>query len=174
MACNTPLTSIVNLCSGNNVGGLINIYIAPAEFVSATTTNASGVITGITMSGSATFTKFEFNKNSANYTEVASISLENGSTFYTTTLTLKIAKRDSTKRASIALLTSGQRNLYTVITDANGSLWFQGYTNYANVTGNGGGSGAAKADGSSYELTILSEEPDMMPGVTQAALTAVI
>ena len=58
MACNTSLTSILKDCS-NNIGGITNFYVAPAEFVSATTLT-TGTITAITMSGNSKFVEYQF------------------------------------------------------------------------------------------------------------------
>lgn len=172
MACNTSLISILKSCD-NNIGGLTNIYIAPEEFVSGITVS-QGVVTAITMSGTATFAEYAFNKNSASYIEEAGISLENGSTFYTTTTTLMIPRREVAKRNAIALLAAGQRNLYLILKDANGLYWFQGYQNKANLTALGEGSGAAKADGSKYSLSFLSEEPELMYEVDATIIPAII
>lgn len=173
MACNTSLTAILKDCS-NNIGGLTNIYIAPAEFVTAFT-QTSGTITAISTSGgTAPFREFQFNKNSASYVEEAGISLENGSTFYTTTTTLMIPRREVAKRNALALIASGQRNLYLILKDANGLYWLQGFSNYANLTALGEGSGAAKADGSKYSLSFLAEEPQLMYEVNSAIVAALV
>ena len=175
MACNTPLTAILKDCS-NNVGGLTNIYICPTEFVTGTTV-VSGTVTAISMSGGtsgANFTEFQFNKNSASFVEEAAISLENGSTFYTVTTSLMIPRREVLKRNAIALLAAGQRPLYLILKDGNGKYWFQGYSNYANLTALGEGSGAAKGDGSKYSLSFLSEEPELMYEVDSTIIAAII
>ncbi len=172
MSCNTSLTSILKSCD-NNIGGLAAIYIAPTEFVSGTTV-VNGQITAFTMSGSATFTKFEFNKNSANYVEEAGINFENGSTFYTTTTNMIIPRRELSKRNALMLIAAGQRNLKLILLDNNGLYWYQGYANSANLSALGDGSGLAKADGSKYTLSFLSEEPEPMQQITSAAVLAVI
>lgn len=172
MACNTSLTAILKGCS-TNTGGLAAIYVVPSEFISATTVVA-GEITAITMSGSAKFVEYSFNKNSASFTEEAAISLENGSTFYTTTTALTIPRRELAKRQSLSLILAGQRNVKLILKDNNGIFWYQGYANSANVTALGDGSGSAKGDGSKYSLTILSEEPELMYEVDPAIIAAII
>lgn len=173
MACNTQLTTITKGCS-NNTGGLAAIYIIPSEFVSATTVSASGEITGITLSGVAKFVSYEFNKNSASYVEDAKINLENGSTYHQVDTTLTIPRRELAKRQSLSLLLAGQRNVKLILKDNNGLYWFQGYSNSANLTALGEGSGKAKGDGSKYSLTIMSEEPDQMYEVDDAIIAALI
>ena len=100
MACNTNITGILKGCE-NNAGGLRRILIAAEEDV-LTTTIVEGEVTDITMDASKLFQGFEFNKNSASYVEEAGIDLTAGSTFFTTTLTLNIARRDVAKRNSIS------------------------------------------------------------------------
>ena len=160
MACNTSLQAILKDCS-NNIGGVNTVYLAPSEFITGTTVT-TGTVTAVAFSGSPQFVEFQFNKNTANYTEVAAISLENGSTFYTTTLSIMIPRREVAKRNKLALVAAGQRNLSVIILDNNGLYWWMGYANYANLTGLGEGSGTAKGDGSKYSLTFLAEEPEMM------------
>ncbi len=172
MACNTTLSSILKTCD-NNVGGLTKIYISPSEFISGVTVS-NGEITNIQMSGSVNFVEYEFNKNSASYTEEAQINLDNGSTFYTTTVSLSIPRRDVSKRNSLALIAAGQRPLKLILKDGNGLYWYMGYANDANLTALGEGSGAAKGDGSKYSLTFVSEEPEQMYEVDDSIIAALI
>jgi hypothetical protein len=171
MACNTSLTSILKSCD-NNVGGLTTFLIAPSEFVTGTTVSA-GTITAISMSGASQFVEFQFNKNSANYTEEAAIDLTNGSTYYTETVTLTIPRREVDKRNAIALIAAGQRDLKIIVKDGNGLYWYIGYANSANLTGLSEGSGAAKADGSKYTLTFVAEEPELMYSVDSTIISSI-
>lgn len=172
MACNTSLTSIPKSCL-NNAGGLKKIYIAPTEFITSTT-ELDGTVTAISMTASQSFMEYDFAKNSASYTEEAAIDQTAGSTFYTTTLTLNIARREVSKRQSLGLLSAGQRDLSIIVQDANGLYWFMGYEESANLTGLGEGSGAAKADGSKYLLTFLAEETEQMPEVDSSIIAALL
>lgn len=172
MACNTNITSILKGCN-SNAGGIRNIYLAPAELILSSTL-VDGEVTAITMTASSQFEEYAVNKNSASYTEEGNIDLTNGSTFYTTTLTLTIPRREVAKRQSISLIAAGQRNLAIIIRDANDIYWFMGYTEYANLTGVGEGSGAAKADGSKYALTFLAEEAEMMPEIDSTIIAALL
>ena len=172
MACNTSLTSILKTCD-NNTGGVTKFYVVPSEFVTGTTQSA-GTITAISMSGSANFVEYQFNKNTANYVEEAAISLENGSTFYTTTVTLSIPRREVAKRNSLALIAAGQRDLKIILKDGNGLYWYVGYANSANLTGLGEGSGTAKGDGSKYALTFIAEEPELMYEVDSTIIAGLI
>lgn len=160
----------------NNIGGLKKIYVAP--FASVETSEVDGVITGITMSAvglgaTCSFIEIEVNKNSSSYTEEAGIDLVNGSTFYTTTLSAMIPRREVAKRNAIALLAAGQQDLTVILQDGNGIYWMMGWQNGANLTAVGEGSGQAKADGSKYSLTFLAEEEEQMPEVNQSVITSI-
>jgi hypothetical protein len=172
MACNTSLTAILKDCS-NNIGGVTNFYVAPSEFVSGITVT-NGTATAITMSGNSKFVEFQFNKNTANYTEEGTISLENGSTFFLQTVNLVIPRREVAKRNAIALIASGQRDLKIIMKDSNGLYWLSGLENSANLTAVGDGSGTAKGDGSKYTLTFVAEEPQQMPEVNSSIIAGII
>lgn len=173
MACDN-LTSILKSCSpGGNLGGVKAIYIAASEDVSGTTIT-NGIITAITMSGSAKFQKFEFNKNSANYVEDSPSDLTVGSTVVTQTITLTLAKRDAAKRAAIAIATEGQRNLKVIVLDYNGIYWLFGYENDVNITNVTGGSGSAKTDANAYVITLVGEESIYAPTITSDVIAPIV
>lgn len=135
---------------------------------------ATGEVDGITITAPQVFVPFEFTKNSSNYTEEGNISLENGSTYYTTTLNLMIPRREQAKRNAISLLAAGQQNLLAIIEDQNGKYWLMGEENGANLTAKGEGSGTAKADGSKYSLTLTAEEPELMREVDPTIIAGLL
>jgi hypothetical protein len=172
MSCCTTITGIEKGCE-NNLGGIKKFYVIPLCYVSGTT-ESSGTLTAINLSGGTTMAQYEFNKNTSSYVEEANISLENGSTYYTVTTTLVIPRREVAKRNSLALIAAGQPDLFIIMEDANGLYWAQGLTNGANLTAQGEGSGTVKADGSKYSLTFLSEEPEMMFEVDPTIIAGLI
>lgn len=174
MACD-QIVSILKSCGpdSGNLGGIKSLYIAAKEDVSGTTIT-NGVITAITMSGSSKFQKFEFNKNSANYVEESPADLVAGSTIVNQTITLTLAKRDAAKRAALAIATEGQRDLYVIVLDYNGTYWLFGYENFMNITNIAGGSGTAKAEGSNYVVTLVGEERILAPTVTSGIIAAIV
>lgn len=174
MACNI-LTEIPKSCD-NNIGGIKKFYVINWDYVD-TVTEVAGQITAITLltnSPSYAFVEYAFAKNSSNFVEEAAISLENGSTYYTVTSNLVIPRRELSKRNSLALLAAGQQNLMIILQDGNGLYWLQGWTNGANLTAQGEGSGTAKADGTKYSLSFMSEEPEQMPEIDPSIIAALI
>lgn len=172
MPC-AQLTEILKGCD-NNLGGIKKFYITAWDNVTGFTLSGGGEINAIALAGGNTFVEYEFSKNSSNYVEEGNISLENGSTFYTVTSSLMIPRRELVKRNSIMLLAAGQQNLAIIIQDQNGLYWFQGLENGSNLTGQGEGSGTAKADGSKYSLTFTSEEPEMMRTVDPTIIAGLL
>jgi len=172
MACETILNGI-NLGCENGVGngGLKKMYILPSNFLTAST-EVSGNITVIGTSGTTKYKEYEFIKFTANYVEAAAINKENGSTFFTQTVTLNLPKRDVTKRNEIALLGAGQRSLNIVVLDQNDTYWMLGKTNGAQLTTVESGSGMKLGDGSMYTITMVAEEPYQAYTVSASAITS--
>jgi hypothetical protein len=155
MACNS-LSSILKGCD-SNAGGIVEFYIAPADFVTGYT-EAAGTITGATMQSGETFEVFQFNRNTSSFTEDMTVSLENGSTFYNQTITIVLARREAAKRQSLLLVSAGQQPLTCIVKDSNGLYWAFGFAaDKVYFTGNTGGSGVAKADANGYTLTFTCE-----------------
>ena len=104
MACVSFTGGISNDCS-NNIGGITKLYITDLANVT-TLTSASGTVSAITMATGSVFYSFAFNRNSATYTEDLVKSVEAGSALWEQTVTVKIPRRDVTKRNTLALLTN--------------------------------------------------------------------
>ena len=170
MSCCNSITGITFSCL-SNTGGVKEIYIACFDsLVSATV--SSGEIIFATVS--APFEQFQFNKNTSSITEEATINLENGTTFYTQTVTLVIPRREVSKRNAILLLADGQPNLHIIVKDQNDEYWWVGYENGANLTANVTGSGTTKTELNGYTLTFTAEEPSLALGIDPAVIPTII
>ena len=173
MAVCNSLTSILKSCD-NNSGGIVKFYVIPSDYVTGFT-SAAGVITGITLSGSAQFEEFEFNRNTGNFEEVPTINLQNGSTFYAQTINLQLARREAVKRQSLLLIAAGQPDLTIMIKDSNGLYWGFGFgEDKVNLTGGGGGSGTAKADLNGYSLIFGAEASEPAFEIDDAIIPALL
>lgn len=106
------------------------------------------------------FYEFKTNKNVCNYTEVVSIDMANGTTFFNQVVTLVLSRRETTKRNAIEKLIEGQKQLALIILDTNGIYWLFGQNEGAYTTAIEGGSGTAKADANGYTITMTAMEPD--------------
>ena len=152
------LEGILKSCD-NNTGGIYGIWITPQDNITAITpVDPSAVagweITGITLATPTLFENYYIRRNTSSFTEEAAIDLINGSSFVTATISLMFQRREADKSRAIKILGSGQQYLTAVVLDANGIYW---YFPYLQVTGVAEGSGTARADGSKYAVTLLSE-----------------
>ena len=173
MACEN-LESIVKSCS-NNSGGIFKVYINQQdnidEIVLGTAPNAWTVVDINLISGGDLYTEFEIRRNTGSYTEDAAIDLVNGSSYVTATISLMFHRRDQAKSQAIKVLGAGQQYLNAIIQDANGLYW---YFPYLQLSAVGEGSGTARADGSKYSVTLISENDFLCYQVDPAIIPALI
>ena len=161
------LETITKSCD-NNIGGIRKIWLNDQENVTSPTAVA-GLIS--TLVASIDYTEFEINRNTGNYTEDTAVDLINGSSFVTQTITLMFNRREAAKSEAINILASGQRYLSAIVLDANDVYW---YFENLQLTATGEGSGTARADGSKYSVTLLSEANFLASEITQNAVNGVI
>jgi hypothetical protein len=171
MSCTLINAGIAKDCS-NNIGGISKIYITDFESVDTLTVGTGETITTITMVGGRTFYEYQFNRNTATFTENAVVNVENGSLFYDQTVTLRIPKREQTKRDKLALLT--QKDLAVIVLDQNGKYWYPGELNGVYLSEMPSESGTAKGDFNGYTITLKGEELEGAREVEASAVTAVI
>ena len=168
------LEGILKSCD-NNSGGIYGIWITPQDNItSITPTDPSAVpggweITGITLATPTLFENYYIRRNTSSFTEEAAIDLINGSSFVTATISLMFQRREADKSRAIKILGSGQQYLTAIVLDANGIYW---YFPYLQVTGVAEGSGTARADGSKYAVTLLSENEYLAYTIDPAIIAA--
>jgi hypothetical protein len=174
MACSSAITGVAIGCD-NNIGGIKKMYIALKSSITypLTLSSPGDEISGITMIGGATFQEFEFTKNSSTFEESTDSNQETGNEVTTQTITLKLNRREKTKRDALLLL-GKFKDLVIIITDNNDINWLFGETNGVNLKTKAGGAGTTKQDANGYTLTFIGEEPEEANTVTAAALAAVI
>lgn len=161
MAC--ALTQGYTLDCKDSVGGLTAVYFAPWEDL-ATVTQASGVVTTLTMDVGKKFYKYELVKESSNFAEAVNTNVQNGTVFYTQTLEVILNKLQVNTRNEILLL--AKNRLAVVATDNNGDNWFLGVAYGLDLTGGGSATGTAFGDRSGYTLTFTGNEKELAPKVT--------
>jgi len=170
MACVSFSGGIAKDCA-NNIGGLTKVYLTDLDNITSFT-QSGGTVSSITMAAMTDFYEFEFNRNSATFTEDLVKSVEAGSALFEQTLTLTIPRRDVTKRNTLSLLT--QRDLAVIIKDSNGLYWYPGEVEGMYLSESTSTSGTAKADGSNYVLTLKGFEQDRCSGVTPGIIAALV
>jgi hypothetical protein len=162
VSCET-LISIEKPCD-NNIGGIKTVWIAPQDDVTATITGWE--VTSVALTNPAAV--YAINRNTGNYTEDTAIDLINGSTFVTQTITLMFNRRDKDKSEAIHVLGAGQQYLSVFVQDSNDKYW---YFENAQLSATGEGSGTARADGSKYSITLLSEAEHLSYEILSTEIT---
>lgn len=171
--CDALFEGIPKGCD-NNIGGIKALYLTEQCNVTALALSSPGdEITTITMAASTYFYKFVFNKNTSTWTEVTEPDPVNGTQLSIQTATLKLARREKSKRDTLALI-GMFKDLACIITDNNDINWYLGEENGVNMTANNSETGTAKKDTNGYTITLIGEEPQQANTVTDAALAAVI
>ena len=170
MACVNFSGGIAKDCE-NNIGGLTKLYLTDFDNI-VSYTQSGGTVSSITMASASYFYEFEFNRNSATFTEDLVKSVEAGSALFEQTVTVTIPRRDVSKRNKLALLT--QRDLACIIKDSNGLFWYPGQSEGIYLSESTSTSGTAKADGSNYVLTLKGFEVDRAYGVASGIVSALV
>jgi hypothetical protein len=152
MSC-TTISTITKSCD-NNIGGITSIYVNDMENLGTLVIDTAAW--EVTSFGTLVdeFVAFEFRRNTGSYTEELQNDFVNGSQFYLQTINLMFHRREAAKSKSIKILGEGQRDLALVVGDANGKYWYFPNAQLSAVTE---GSGQAKADGSKYAVSFVSE-----------------
>ena len=170
MACVSFSGGIAKNCE-NNVGGLTKLYLTDLDNI-VSVAESGGTVSTITMATASHFYEFEFNRNSATFTEDLVKSVEAGSALFEQTITVTIPRREVAKRNTLALLT--QRDLAVIIKDSNGLYWYPGLDEGVYLSESTSTSGTAKADGSNYVLTLKGFEADRAPGVASGIISGLL
>ena len=163
MAC--ALTTGRSLPCKSAVGGLKTVYFADYGTL-GTATISSGEITAL--AGSPTWFQFDIKGNSSLETAINS-SRENGTTFYTQTLSLTLTFLDKATQEEIKLLAAARPHI--AIEDYNGNFFLVGLEHGAEVTGGTVVSGAAMGDLSGFTLTFEAMETSPAYFVTSTVIT---
>ena len=151
MAC--ALTAGYTLACKDCVGGLKKVYLENFADITYGAV-ASGVITAI----SGSFYSYELPMNTAQFTETVTSSIENGTTFYQTELTIVLPTLTAARRYELKLL--AQAKLAVVAVDRNGTQWVLGLENGAYLTTGTSATGTAMGDLNGMTLTFTSMEKD--------------
>lgn len=159
MSCN--INSNIALDCIDGAGSVVKALVlnGPADSF----TEAAGVVDGITIGGtavtSADWFEWSLPRQTASYSENATISVENGTLFFDKNLALFFNTLDANKRNEFLLAAQNQQ-MIVAFTDANGTSWVFGlskgvYTSAANAV-----TGSDFSSRNGYEITLSSQEKE--------------
>lgn len=170
--CNQTLAGISLDCT-NSLGGIKTVYIANyGDVTEVEIDEASGQITGVTMSGETKFKPYQFRKQTGSMTSTLNVDETAGINYVSTELSLVFTKMETAKRLEMTALAKAQ--LAVIVKDSNNKYWYLGKDDYVSSTAGSGNTGTAKGDSNNYSLT-LTDESDTYPyEITEAAVLAVV
>jgi hypothetical protein len=169
MAC--ALTQGYTLDCKDSLGGLKSVLFIESENVSVDT-EVAGVVTDIQLAVGKYFYKYELVKETSQFTETVTASVQNGTIFYAQELTIVLNKLQANTRNEILLL--AKNNLVAIVEDKNGKYWYLGQDGGLDISGGTAASGTAAGDRNGYELTFSGQEKELAPEVTSSIIAGLI
>jgi hypothetical protein len=153
MAC--ELTAGFALDCKETVGGIKAIFLQQlVDFQSGVTVDAnSEEIDGLP---TASVYQYTLPKHTGNFTEEVASSVENGTIFYTQTVTATFFKLSAARRKQLELI--AKNRLVVFVQDNNNNIWMVGKVDGAEVTAASTSTGTAKGDLNGYTITFTAEE----------------
>ena len=153
MAC--ELTAGFELQCKDTIGGIKAIYLQQHEDF-LTGVSADGNTEEIDELPSAEIYKYICPKHTGGFTEEVASSVENGTIFYTQTVTATFFKLSAPRRKQLELL--AKNRLVVFVQDNNDNIWMVGRFDGAEVTAASTATGVAKGDLNGYTVTFTAEE----------------
>lgn len=154
MACDISLGRI-EPCKTSN-GGLKSVYFVNYGDIDSVAYNVTDTDVIDTVTGTPNAYKYDLKGTSA-FEQSINSSRENGTTFFTQTLTLNLKGLTAKDHKQIKLLSYGRPQV--LIEDRNGNVFLAGLVHGMEVSGGSITTGAAMGDISGYSLTLTGEEP---------------
>jgi hypothetical protein len=153
MAC--ELTAGFALDCKEGVGGIKAIFLQQlADFQSGVTVDG----TSQEIDGLPTTSVYQYTlpKHTGSFTEEVQSSVENGTIFYTQTVTATFFKLTAARRKQLEII--AKNRLVVFVQDNNDNLWMIGKVDGAEVTAASTATGTAKGDLNGYTITFTAEE----------------
>ena len=165
MAC-TALTTGFTLGCNDSIGGVKTIYIGTFDQLTYIIGNTPVQLTG----GTGTVYSYTPSKNSASATFNPTVSVENGTVFYTHSVSFSLRNITPNKREEIEALAKARVGLFVELN--NGEIIAFGTTNGLFMTAGTFQTGTLYGDFQGYQLTFTSDEPTQPYTLEDATLTA--
>ena len=150
MSC--ALTTGFTLGCNDSIGGVKKIYIGSFDQLTYTIGGTPVEVTA----GTGTVYTYEPLKNSSSATFNPTVSLENGTIFYTHSVSLSLKNITANKREEIVSLAKARVGLFVELN--SGEILAFGTTNGMQMTAGTFQTGAAFGDLQGYQLTITADE----------------
>lgn len=154
----------------NGKGGIKSVIIFPLGNVTSSNITANEVDT-LTVSGEVF--QYKLKSNLSSYTAPISVNKDNGTLFYTQTLTMILASDTKELRSEIHLL--AQNEVVCLVEKASGEYVALGFGEGLQVgDGSSYGSGTVKGDRNGHDLVLMGMENDEVPDVDASIITTLL
>lgn len=171
MAC-ALTTGINSLVCKDGTPGVVEAYIVEQSKI-ASITVTDGVVTALTLTVPGQYWVYTQIKESASWSEDASINVQAGSVGWAQTLNLIIPKRETAKRNEI--LNLAQNTLSIICKDKNGKYWLLGMVAGCDMdSGTKYESGTKLGDVNGWTLVFKAAEHDPAPEVDSSIIAALL
>jgi len=151
-----------------SVGGVKNVWLI--ELANATLTEASGVISAITLAATKFWRKYEVEVQTASGDSNGTHNREMGTSFYTHEVKFPINKLSTSVRDEIKLI--AQNRLLIVVEDNNGTKWLYGRNNGMMLVTDANKTGVKYGDRNGRELAFSADEFEDAIAVTASIVTS--
>ena len=149
------ITAGFELQCKDGIGGIKKIYLN-AHNLYAGALNIDGTSQQVVECDSeGKLFEFVLPKSTGSFTEEVASSVENGTIFYTQTVTASSHKLSYQRRKQLELI--AQNRLFIVVLDNNDNYWVVGYEDGAEVTAASTMTGTAKGDMNGYTITFTAD-----------------
>jgi hypothetical protein len=118
------------------------------------------------------FWTVEVELEDAQFDENATVSIENGTTFYEQTLVFSVYKMTAKNRNIVRLLT--QNRLMVIVQDADDVYHLSGETRAMHLTAGTSSTGKAMGDKNGYSITLTGKEPLPANKVNSGVISGII
>lgn len=152
----------------DNLGGVQEVYIGSFSGDTTFAYDSNDVITGVT--GANTFYTFEQRQEQAEFVQTGNHSIENGTNYWEQVVSLIFTKNTADLRNTLKLLS--QSTLFVIVKDQNGTYFWVGEQNGADLTSSTASAGKAFSDLNGVTVSITAKEPSPARVITASAFAA--
>jgi len=154
MACSLTLTGRSLPCR-DALGGVKNVWIVTSAFTDGLWTY-DDTVGDVVASAATTAKDYVSPKNTSSFTQTVNSSIENGTIFYTQTLSLVLNKPVVADIIELTNLAKGRLGI--LVQDNNDNYFVMGHTRGAELSGGSLTTGTALGDLNGYTLEFTAEE----------------
>jgi len=155
MACNQTLNGLQASCDSSK-GGILKVWMAPYDKVTAISADTAGTITAVTLTGDTQWAEYNFKRGTGSMTSTLNVDDANGVNYVSTDLVLQFNKMDTTKRIEMTALALSE--VIVVVKDANNKYWLLGKDGPVSASAGTAQTGQARTDGNMYQITLQAND----------------